>query len=87
MFNHHTNNRFWDHYNALPHDVQKQADKQFALLQVNPRHPSLQFKKLGRLWGARVSDDYRALALRVEDGFLWFWIGSHADYDRLIKGN
>jgi hypothetical protein len=28
---------------------------------------------------------YRALAAEVTDGLVWFWIGSHADYDRLVK--
>ncbi len=51
----------------------------------NPRHPSLHFKKVGRFWSARVGLQHRALAVEVEDGLLWFWIGSHADYDRLVK--
>ena len=41
-------------------------------------------RKSGRYWSARVGLRYRALALEVDDGYLWFWIGSHADYDRLI---
>jgi hypothetical protein len=51
----------------------------------DPRHPSLQFKKVGRYWSVRVGLRYRALATEVDDGYLWFWIGSHADYDRLIS--
>jgi hypothetical protein len=43
------------------------------------------FKKIGHRWSARVGRGYRALALEVDDGFLWYWIGSHDDYDRLIK--
>jgi hypothetical protein len=58
------------------------ADANFALLKRNPRHPSLQFKKVGRFWSVRVGLRYRALAVEAEDGYLW--IGSHADYDRLI---
>jgi hypothetical protein len=44
----------------------------------------LQFKKVGRYWSVRVGLRYRALAIEVDGGYLWFWIGSHADYDRLI---
>jgi hypothetical protein len=76
--------RFWTAYNALPFVIRKLAGNNFALLKHDPRHPSLQFKKVGRYWSARVGLRYRALAVEVEDGYLWFWIGSHADYDRLI---
>jgi hypothetical protein len=27
---------------------------------------------------------YRALAVEVDARLLWFWIGSHADYDAMI---
>jgi hypothetical protein len=77
--------RFWDAYNQLSLDLQAQADKQFELLKQNPGHPSLQFKKVGRIWSARVNLAVRALA--VEDGadFVWFWIGDHREYERLIR--
>jgi len=51
----------------------------------NRRHPSLQFKKIGPFWSARVTDDYRALAVLRDGTFYWFWIGSHAAYEELIK--
>jgi hypothetical protein len=50
----------------------------------NPRHPSLQFKKVGRFWTARVGQDHRAIAIEAEDGFTWIWIGTHPDYDKLL---
>ena len=61
------------------------ADKNFALLRRDPHHPSLHLKKVGRYWSVRVGLRYRALAVEVEDGLLWFWIGSHADYDGLVR--
>jgi hypothetical protein len=76
--------RFWDAYQSLPSSIQELADANFALLKRDPRHPSLQFKKVGPYWSARVGLRYRALAVEVDDGYVWFWIGSHADYDRLI---
>ncbi|QHO76464.1 hypothetical protein ACH79_31445 [Bradyrhizobium sp. CCBAU 051011] len=76
--------RFWDAYRTLPSPIQKLADANFALLKRDPRHPSLQFKRVGRYWSARVGLRYRVLAVEVDDVYVWFWIGSHADYDRLI---
>lgn len=75
---------FWTAYKALPASIRKLADANFALLKQNPRHPSLQFKKVGRFWSARAGLRYRALAVETDDAYVWFWIGSHADYDRLI---
>lgn len=77
--------RFWQAYEVLPEAVRELADKNFALLKADPDHPSLHLKKVGRFWSVRVGLRHRALAVEVEDGLLWFWIGSHADYDRLIQ--
>jgi hypothetical protein len=75
---------FWRCYEALPEPVRILADKQFQLLKTDPRHPSLHFKRVGRFHSARVGAHYRALAVDVPDGMLWFWIGTHADYDRVV---
>jgi hypothetical protein len=75
---------FWNAYAKLPDHVRALADKNYALLKENPQHPSLHFKKVGRLWSVRVGLRHRALAVEAEGGLLWFWIGSHADYDALI---
>jgi len=61
------------------------ANKNFELLKSDPRHPSLHFKKMGKYRSARVGIRYRALGVEIDDGILWFWIGSHADYDNLLK--
>jgi hypothetical protein len=75
---------FWQAYEKLPENVRALADKNFGLLKENTQHPSVRLKKVGRFWSARVGLRYRALAVEVEQGLLWFWIGSHADYDALI---
>jgi hypothetical protein len=75
---------FWDAYAKLPENARALADKNFALLKENPQHPSLHFKKIGRYWSARVGLRYRALAVESGEHLVWFWIGSHADYDALI---
>ena len=77
--------KFWGLYAALPEEVRATADKNYALLKDNPQHPSLHFKKVGPLWSARVGDQYRVLGKDVEGGVFWFWIGTHADYDKLIR--
>lgn len=77
--------RFWDAYNKLPADIQAQADKQFDLLKQDPRHPSLQFKKVGKMWSVRVNLAVRALAATADDGVVWFWIGDHREYERLVR--
>lgn len=66
-------------------DIRSLADKNFQLLKDNSSHPSLQFKKVGKVWSARVGSHYRAVATPIEDGFLWVWIGAHAEYDKLVR--
>jgi hypothetical protein len=82
---HRTTPQFWKRFDALPREVQQLARKNFKLLKQDSRHPSLQFKLIGDYWSARVGLNYRALA--VEDGsdHVWVWIGTHAEYDKLIK--
>jgi len=81
---HIASSRFWVLYQALPPAVRNLADKNFALLKSDPRHPSLRFKRIGKLWSARVGDHYRALGTDVEEGVYWFWVGTHAEYDRIV---
>jgi len=82
--NHRATASFWRLYHALPHDVRDRADKAFAMLKADARHPSLHLKKVGTLWSARVSRNHRALAVEDAEGLVWIWIGTHADYERLI---
>ena len=75
---------FWACYDQLPAAVRELADKNFELLKADPRHRSLKFKKIGKYRSVRVGLHYRALAVEVSEGLLWFWIGSHSDYDKLL---
>jgi hypothetical protein len=81
---HYASPRFWALYGALPADIRELADKNYQLLKSDSRHPSLHFKKVGKLWSVRVGAHYRALATEVEVGMVWVWIGTHADYGKLI---
>jgi len=76
---------FWSAYEALPLSAKRVADRNYETLKTNPKHPSLHFKKINCYWSVRAGIHYRALAVEVQDGLLWFWIGSHAEYDKLIK--
>lgn len=82
--NHFADPDFWYHYRQLPADVQALADKNFMLLKVDPRHPSIRLKKIGILYSARIGLHYRALAKEHTDGLQWFWIGYHSNYDQLL---
>jgi hypothetical protein len=75
---------FWFHYRQLPDKIRELADKNFEFMKADPRHPSLQLKKVGQFWSVRVGLHYRALAKDRPDGLIWFWIGQHNTYDRLI---
>ena len=82
--NHHTSPEFWAAYRELQVTIQKAADSAFALLNSNPRHPSLHLKKVRNFWSVRVGLGYRAVAVEGKDGLVWFWIGAHAAYDKLV---
>ena len=77
--------RFWLCLEKQPPSIQNLAHKNYKLLKENSKHPSLHFKKVGKVWSARVGINYRAVA--VEDGsdYIWVWLGSHDDYEQLLK--
>ena len=77
--------QFWKCYQELPPEVRDLADKNYQLLKSNQKHPSLHFKQIGKLWSVRVGMHYRALGLDKPVGIVWFWIGTHADYDKLLS--
>ena len=83
---HHATPDFWRLNRRLPEAVRKLADKNFELLKADSSHPSLRLKKVGRYWSVRVGRGHRALGVDAPDGngIIWFWIGAHSEYDRLI---
>jgi hypothetical protein len=76
---------FWAVLEKLPANVQQLARENYELLKTNPYHPSLHFKRIGRFWSVRVGRSYRALAVDADNGIVWFWIGTHAEYDRIVR--
>ena len=79
---------FWNAYHVLPNHVKQQARNAYILFQGNPNHPSLNFKRVGRrhaVFSVRVGAGYRALGVMEQNDIIWFWIGSHQEYDRLLR--
>jgi hypothetical protein len=79
--------RFWAAYRELPTEIRSLAQKAYRLFQENPGHPSLHFKKVhdrDPIYSTRVTLVYRAVGLLEDDEITWFWIGTHAEYDRLL---
>jgi hypothetical protein len=82
-----TTRRFWRLFLNLPADVQQEAKRAYQQFQRNPAHPGLQFKKLegqDDVYSVRIGLDYRALAVMRKGRLIWYWIGGHAEYDRLV---
>jgi hypothetical protein len=80
--------KFWKCYSALPGDIRRQAREAYALFQNDPWYPSLRFKRIHSslpVYSVRVSKDYRAVGILMEGRVVWFWIGSHSQYDKLLK--
>jgi len=83
----HTTERFRRAFRELPPEIRQQARKAYALFQQDPYHPSLRFKLVHPtrpVYSVRITRGYRALGIREEDTLIWFWIGSHTDYEKLI---
>ena len=77
---------FWAEYHQLPVETRKLADESYQRLKSNPGHPSLHLKRVRGYWSVRVGLHYRALGVSAEpETIVWFWIGTHAAYDRLVR--
>ena len=83
-----TTRRFRELFTLLPVVAQRQARDAYRLFQQNPRHPGLHFKQVHPsppIYSARVGIGYRAVGVKEANSIIWFWIGSHAEYDQLLK--
>ena len=84
----HITERFRKALAELPADAQKQARQAYRLFIENPHHPSLRFKSIHPtrpIYSIRVGLNYRAIGIREDDDIIWYWVGSHAEYNKLIK--
>ena len=84
---HHTTAKYWEYYNSLPIKTKKLADKNFQILNLTPKHPSLHLKKMKRYWSVRVGIHCRALGIDTPNNneIIWFWIGNHEAYNNLVN--
>ena len=80
--------RFWAAYGGLRPEIREAARKAYRLFREDLRHPSLQFKKVhdrDSIYSVRVTLGYRAVGLLEDEEIAWFWIGTHAAYERLLE--
>jgi hypothetical protein len=77
--------RFWKLFEDLPVEIQDLAFKKYQLFKRDPYHPSLGLKAKGKVWTVDIGRSYRAIALRSENTLSWFWIGSHEDYNSVLR--
>lgn len=82
---HRASRSFWRRYQKLPTAIQRLADKNYQLLKADPNHRSLHYKHVGKYRSVRVGDHYRALAIEADQDLIWFWIGTHAEYNLIVK--
>jgi hypothetical protein len=84
----HLTGSFITSFEHLPKRIQQGARRDYQLWKHSPDHPSLQFKRVGRrreAYSVRVGIGWRALGVKEQDTMVWFWIGSHAEYDQILK--
>ena len=77
--------QFWRLHRELPAEIREAAGRAYQKFRETPAHPSLHLERLRsdpRAWSVRVTQDYRAVARRHGDDWLWVWIGTHQDFDR-----
>ena len=79
---------FWNTFEKIPDFIQKVAKKKYQIWRDNPFHPSLYFKCVKskeNIWSIRITRDYRALGVKYDNYIIWYWIGNHKNYEKLIK--
>jgi hypothetical protein len=83
-----TTDQFWKRYSSLPSEAKRQAREAYTLFVSDPYHPGLHFKRIHStrpVFSVRIGIHYRAVGVLDEQEITWFWIGSHAEYDRLVR--
>lgn len=83
-----TTSKFWKSYNQLPSHIRKQAKEAYSIFKNDLYYPSLQFKRIHSsqpIYSVRIMIDYRSVGVLKDNSIIWFWIGTHSDYDTLVK--
>jgi hypothetical protein len=79
---------FWKLYRVLPGNVRREAREAFRLFCANSAHPGLSFERLRgdpESWSVRITRDYRAVGWKRQDSMVWYWIGNHAEFDKVFR--
>jgi hypothetical protein len=79
---------FREAFARLPKQIQQQAREAYRIFQTKPEYPGLLFKKIHstrEIYSVRITRNYRALGVLKDDEITWFWVGSHAEYDKILK--
>lgn len=87
--NSHITNDFLKLFRRLPDSIKNSARKSYLVWKDNHYHPSLNFKEIKtgtNIYSVRIGIGWRALGILRDDNIVWFWIGSHAGYDKIIGG-
>jgi hypothetical protein len=83
-----TTRKFRELFSRAPQPLQEKIGDAHVLWMENPGHPSLRFKKVHDhlpIYSARIDLDWRAVGLLQNDTMIWFWVGPHDEYERLLK--
>ncbi|MCR4314853.1 MAG: hypothetical protein NUW37_00745 [Planctomycetes bacterium] len=84
-----TTERFWKCYSELSKETRKRAKKAYRLFRENTSHPSLHFKQVHStrpIYSVRITMNCRAVGIVQGENIIWFWIGTHSEYDNLLQG-
>lgn len=83
-----TTEKFRKRFALLPAQIRRQTKDAYAQFKLNPFYPSLRFKRIHStkpIFSARINLNYRVVGIMQENTIIWFWVGSHTEYDKLIQ--
>ncbi len=83
-----TTERFWKRYAGLPGTIRKRAKEAYKQFQEDPYYPSLHFKQVHStrpIFSVRITKDYRTVGIIQGEDIIWFWIGTHSEYNKILK--
>ena len=86
--NSHATDRFWKCFDLLPQEIQEKAKRSYKMWSENPNHPSLHFKQIHKtdpIYSVRIGLSHRAIGVKESTTIIWFWIGTHEEYNNLIS--
>jgi mRNA-degrading endonuclease RelE of RelBE toxin-antitoxin system len=83
-----TTPRFKKAFDKLPINIQTRAKNSYLIWKENPQHPSLHYKQIHNsepIYSVRIGLAYRALGRIENETMIWFWIGSHEEFNSMIN--